>query len=259
MWTWRRLTANRAKRSIGDRPSTRRRAATAAARASTSARTASTTRSTADCASCNARPASSAARTAPRSARPGRSASRRWTTCAAPAAGADGVTPCGLPSRGGPRPSGRSQYRDAIGPDTLGKVYVEPTNACNLNCTTCVRHAWDEREGFMEWATFEAVVDGFGEAVLHPRFVDMVRLATKRGLRSEVTTNALLLDQAMADELVAVGLGQLVVSIDGASAEAFGRVRSGASLARVIENVRHLHDQREYSDGPRVRIGLEFV
>ena len=198
------------------------------------------------------------------------------------------MTPCGLPSRGGPRPSGRSQYRDGTGPDTLGKVYVEPTNACNLNCTTCVRHAWDEREGFMEWATFEAVVDGFGEAVregadgergdggdgeaagtvafmglgeplLHPRFVDMVRLATKRGLRSEVTTNALLLDQAMADGLVAAGLGQFVVSIDGASAEAFGRVRSGASLARVIENVRHLHDQREYSDGPRVRIGLEFV
>ena len=40
------------------------------------------------------------------------------------------------------------------------KVYVEPTNACNLACATCVRHAWEEPEGFMEWATFEAVVTG---------------------------------------------------------------------------------------------------
>ena len=72
------------------------------------------------------------------------------------------------------------------------KVYVEPTNACNLACTTCVRHAWDEPEGFMEWATFEAVVDGvagpgaeagpgtvafmgLGEPLMHPRFLDMVR------------------------------------------------------------------------------------
>ena len=52
----------------------------------------------------------------------------------------------------------------SAGADDLRKVYVEPTNACNLNCTTCVRHSWDEPEGFMEWATFEAVVDGLVDA-----------------------------------------------------------------------------------------------
>jgi MoaA/NifB/PqqE/SkfB family radical SAM enzyme len=163
--------------------------------------------------------------------------------------------------------------------DALCKVYVEPTNACNLDCRTCVRHSWEEPEGFMEWSVYERIVDGLadarrhadaaepatvafmglGEPLLHPRLVDMVRLATERGLATEVTTNALLLDQAMADELVTAGLGQLVVSIDGATAETFGRVRSGASLAAVVRNVRYLHDQREFVDGPRVRIGLEFV
>ena len=47
------------------------------------------------------------------------------------------------------------------------KVYVEPTNACNLACATCVRHAWDEPEGFMEWGTFEAVVEGEGHLRPH--------------------------------------------------------------------------------------------
>ena len=150
------------------------------------------------------------------------------------------------------------------------KVYVEPTNACNLACATCVRHAWDEPEGFMEWATFEAVVDGLesggtvafmglGEPLLHPRFLEMVRLAKERGLRAEVTTNALLLDDAMAAGLLDAGLDQLVVSIDGANAESFGRVRSGASLERVIENVRRLHDARGPNYGPSVQIGVEFV
>jgi len=169
--------------------------------------------------------------------------------------------------------------------DELRKVYVEPTNACNLACRTCVRHAWNEPEGFMTWDVFEVVVDGLaggegdgggggaagpdaartvafmglGEPLLHPRFFDMVRLAKRRGLRVEVTTNALLLDRPLAEELAAVGLDQLVVSIDGASAEAFGRVRSGASLEQVVENVRFLHDQRGASYGPRVRIGIEFV
>jgi MoaA/NifB/PqqE/SkfB family radical SAM enzyme len=36
----------------------------------------------------------------------------------------------------------------------LSRVYVEPTNACNLACKTCVRHAWDEPEGFMAWDVF---------------------------------------------------------------------------------------------------------
>jgi MoaA/NifB/PqqE/SkfB family radical SAM enzyme len=160
------------------------------------------------------------------------------------------------------------------------KVYVEPTNACNLACATCVRHSWDEPEGFMEWATFETVVDGLptatdarpggeappavafmglGEPLLHPRFLEMVRLAKQRGLRAEVTTNALLLDDTMAAGLLDAGLDQLVVSIDGANAEAFGRVRSGASLARVVENVRRLHDARGPNYGPGTQIGVEFV
>jgi MoaA/NifB/PqqE/SkfB family radical SAM enzyme len=160
--------------------------------------------------------------------------------------------------------------------DHLRKVYVEPTNACNLNCRTCVRHAWDEPEGFMKWGTYEAVVEGLvaaiggdargivafmglGEPLLHPRFLDMVRLAKERGLRAEVTTNALLLIPALARALLDAGLDQLVVSIDGASAEAFGRVRSGASLENVIANVRGLQDYRGPNYGPGTRIGIEFV
>jgi MoaA/NifB/PqqE/SkfB family radical SAM enzyme len=158
------------------------------------------------------------------------------------------------------------------------KVYLEPTNACNLSCATCVRHSWDEPEGFMEWAAFEAAVDGLaagreaagdgrpgtvafmglGEPLLHPRFLDMVRAAKARGLRAEVTTNALLLDDTMAAGLLEAGLDQLVVSIDGASAEAFGRVR-GASLSRVVENVRCLHDLTGAGYVSHVRIGVEFV
>ena len=160
--------------------------------------------------------------------------------------------------------------------DVLRKVYIEPTNACNLSCRTCVRHAWDEPEGFMAWDTYEAIVDGLaesggpdaggtvafmglGEPLLHPSFLDMVRYAKDHGLRAEVTTNALLLDEELAARLLAAGLDQLVVSIDGTSAETFGRVRSGAPLERVVDNVRHLHDLRGPYYGSSLRIGLEFV
>jgi MoaA/NifB/PqqE/SkfB family radical SAM enzyme len=155
----------------------------------------------------------------------------------------------------------------AAGGSRPPKVYVEPTNASNQACATSVRHAGVEgltgrapaATGRTPDAPGTVAFMGLGEPLLHPRFLDMVRLAKERGLRAEVTTNALLLDEVMAAGLLDAGLDQLVVSIDGASAEAFGRVRSGASLERVVENVRRLDDHEGNNYGSSVRIGVEFV
>jgi MoaA/NifB/PqqE/SkfB family radical SAM enzyme len=168
------------------------------------------------------------------------------------------------------------------------KLYVEPTNECNLACRTCVRHSWDEPGGFMEWELFERLAGqfaklapggtlafaGLGEPLLHPRFADMVARAKQLGLRAEVTSNAMLLTPELARRLIDDGLDQFVVSVDGTTAETFGDVRSGASLERVVANVRLLDDrsptvaytpayptslQLMTSLVPRVRIGVEFV
>ena len=78
----------------------------------------------------------------------------------------------------------------------------------------------------------------------------MTRLAKQQGLRIELTTNALLLEPDLARGLLAIDLDQLVVNIDGASAEAFGRARSGASLRTVVENVSRLHDLAGQTTAP---------
>src|SRR5512139_3418091 len=44
----------------------------------------------------------------------------------------------------------------------LAKVYIEPTNRCNLECRTCIRHSWEEPLGYMSEETFSRVVDGLG-------------------------------------------------------------------------------------------------
>ena len=45
----------------------------------------------------------------------------------------------------------------------LAKLYIEPTNACNLDCVTCFRNAWDGALGRMSDATFQAILDGLAE------------------------------------------------------------------------------------------------
>ncbi|MDA8123732.1 MAG: radical SAM protein [Deltaproteobacteria bacterium] len=139
--------------------------------------------------------------------------------------------------------------------DKLNKIYVEPTSRCNLSCVTCIRHSWDEPFGDMEWPVYEALINGleafpeaktiafagFGEPLVHPRFPEMIRLAHERGLRTEMTSNAMLLTSALAEKLIDAGLDQFTVSIDGTSEEAHGAVRPGASLERITENVQKLY------------------
>jgi MoaA/NifB/PqqE/SkfB family radical SAM enzyme len=158
--------------------------------------------------------------------------------------------------------------------DELNKIYVEPTNRCNLSCVTCIRHAWEEPLGDMAWPVFQTLIDdladfpgaktiafaGLGEPLLHERFPEMVQLASERGLRTEMTSNAMLLTSSLAAQLTDAGLDQFTVSIDGVSDEAHGTIRTGASLEGILDNVRELyHRDSKTATGTKLRIGIEFV
>ena len=157
--------------------------------------------------------------------------------------------------------------------DELNKIYVEPTSRCNLTCVTCIRNSWEEPCGDMDESVYRVLIDsleafpgpktiafaGLGEPLLHARLPDMVALAHKRGLRTEMTSNAMLLTSSLAERLVAAGLDQLTVSIDGASDEAHGAIRPGASLEAITTNVRTIHRLSAEASATPLLIGIEFV
>ena len=106
----------------------------------------------------------------------------------------------------------------------LAKLYVEPTNACNLDCATCFRHGWDEPIGRMSEASFAAILDGLaaldelptvyfggiGEPLSHRQTVSWVAQAHALGARTELITNGMLLNERMGRELIDAGLDLLV-------------------------------------------------
>ena len=71
----------------------------------------------------------------------------------------------------------------------LTKVYIEPTVACNLDCITCFRNAWDQPIGKMTPETFEHIFaglqamspmpsvyfGGIGEPLFHPKTIEWIR------------------------------------------------------------------------------------
>lgn len=157
--------------------------------------------------------------------------------------------------------------------NALKKVYVEPTNRCNLNCTTCIRNAWDEHMGMMAEDTFQAIMKGlddfnpkpivffggWGEPLMHPKIIDWVAAAHAKGARVELISNATLLDKRMSAALIQAGLDMLWVSIDGATPEHYADIRLGAELPQVIQNVRRFKHMRRGGHHPHPTIGISFV
>ena len=155
---------------------------------------------------------------------------------------------------------------------SLRKLYIEPTTGCNLSCKTCVRSTWNEPIGQMSRDVFDLLVGqlgstgsvesvmfgGFGEPLLHPDIAHMVREIKALGLKVELVTNGMLLNEKMARSLIDAGLDTLWVSFDGVCEESFEDIRVGATFVSVLENVRRLQEIQCESE-PKIKVAVAFV
>lgn len=151
-------------------------------------------------------------------------------------------------------------------------VQIEPVGQCNLRCQMCAIPFRQDGPpygplAFMPFDTFTRLVDqfagarelhlqGLGEPLMHPRFFDMVAYATHKGIRVSTNSNLTLLSPRRAERCVTSGLEWLHVSVDGATAETYERIRVRARLARVLENLALLHETRRRlgSERPHLRL-----
>jgi len=155
----------------------------------------------------------------------------------------------------------------------LTKVYIEPTVACNLDCITCFRNAWDQPIGKMTEETFEHIFaglkklspipsvyfGGIGEPLFHPKTVEWVRRIKTLGTKVELITNGTILNEKITRQLIDAGLDVLWVSLDGATPESFSDVRMGAELPVILENLKRLFKMRKGGHFPKPEIGVAFV
>lgn len=155
----------------------------------------------------------------------------------------------------------------------LAKIYIEPTDDCNIACRTCFRNAWDTPMGRMSESTFSAIASGLsdleqtptvyfggiGEPLFHRRTAEWIARAKSLGAHVEMITNGTLLTEKRSKEIIDAGLDVLWVSIDGASPESYADVRLGAELPRVIENLERFRKLRRGWHHPLPEIGIAFV
>lgn len=133
----------------------------------------------------------------------------------------------------------------------LKKVYLEFTQRCNLNCTSCFRQNWDFPQTQMTQEIFEKcvndlnaistldeiVIGGIGEPTMHPHFKPWISMLPDVNLT--LTSNGFRWDDELI-ELLVDRFQKIVVSVDGLD-KTFKLIRNfdlthlEANIKRVIE------------------------
>lgn len=138
---------------------------------------------------------------------------------------------------------------------------LEPVGQCNLRCQMCAIQFRQDGPpygppAFMTFEVFTRSIDqmegleelhlqGLGEPMMHPRFFEMVEYATRKGIRVSTNSNLTLLNARRAERCIASGLNCLHVSIDGATAATYERIRLRAHFERVVGNLERLLELRK--------------
>lgn len=150
-------------------------------------------------------------------------------------------------------------------PDFPKVLWVESTDACNLNCPGCL-HREDRKNAELSFTTFQKTMNEIGEYLstilfyidgenyLHPEAVKMTRYAKQVNpeLRIHTSTNGLMFNGTENQiNFVQSGVDSVIFSIDGATQESYSRYRKGGNLTTALNNMRGVIEQKR-------RLGIEL-
>jgi sulfatase maturation enzyme AslB (radical SAM superfamily) len=143
-----------------------------------------------------------------------------------------------------------------------GKPYVlhlELSNICNLNCPGCVTGSGRSKipKGFLSFDNAKIIIDkladylvfvrldGTGESLLNKDFFKIVKYLHDRGIGTVVSTNFLTAKEQTMDAIIDSGLDYLIISVDGATQEIYGKYRVGGDLDKALSNMRSIIEKKK--------------
>jgi radical SAM protein with 4Fe4S-binding SPASM domain len=133
-------------------------------------------------------------------------------------------------------------------------ISIEPTTSCNLRCPECPSglRSFTRPTGMLQETLFKKAIDELhnkllylifyfqGEPYLNPKFLELVKYASEKGLYTATSTNAHYLTDENARKTIESGLDRLIISIDGTTQETYQSYRIGGKLDKVLEGARNV-------------------
>lgn len=157
-------------------------------------------------------------------------------------------------------------------------VFLDPCGACNFSCKFCPCNNSDfkvvERHEKMSMEVFYKILGdlesfsqpikvinlyGFGEPLLHPQYIEMVKEIKGREICRELrcTTNGYLLSPNMNKGLVKAGIDMVRISIEALNTRDYKEICGvNIDFKRFVANVRDLY---EVSRGTGTKVSVKIL
>ena len=153
------------------------------------------------------------------------------------------------------------------------RLYIESTNICNLSCIMCPtgRKEQVRKKGYMDFDLFKSIVDEmapwvqattlhiWGEPLMHPRLFDMIEYCHFKGLRSEISTNATLLNEERTKRILDAGLGAIYLCLDGMRPETYEQIRINADYEKTNSNIHRFLELKQAGGYKRPFVNLQII
>jgi len=163
----------------------------------------------------------------------------------------------------------KSKLEEHVPLDTPYSVHIDICSICNFKCNFCFQSDPDAMKkkgykyGSMSFELFKKITDDLaefkhkirkvkiglhGEPTLHPELPKMIKYLKSKNVTGiiELFTNGSLLNPKLNRELIAAGLDQVNMSIEGLTAEKYREVTGAAlDMEKFVENIRDLYNNRK--------------
>lgn len=149
-------------------------------------------------------------------------------------------------------------------------VRIDTNYTCNLKCRMCYfSNPEIKRRGPMSLELFNRIAaDIFkkvrvlylscaAEPFMTKNIIDFIKVGKQYNIPTiSFCTNGTLLNESKIQDIVDMGVNEVIISIDGATPETYNKIRKGADFNKVIENVRLIKEikQKSNTQFPHVRI-----
>lgn len=142
---------------------------------------------------------------------------------------------------------------------------IDLTDYCNNNCLACwcnsplleeKKHSLEQKhalpfelakeliDDLFGMGTREIYFSGSGEPFCHPRIMDILAYAKKKGFVCYINTNFTLLDKDKINQLIALGVDHLTVSTWASTADTYAKThpnKTEDSFRQICENLKYLN------------------
>ncbi len=152
-------------------------------------------------------------------------------------------------------------------------ISIEPTTACNLKCPECpsglrafTRPTGNLKEDFFKKTigelhkTLMYLIFYFqGEPYINPKFLEMVKHASDKGIYTITSTNGHFLNDENARKTIESGLDRLIISVDGTTQETYENYRIAGKLESVLQGARNVVKWKKEMKSKTPHIIFQFL